>query len=110
VQLGAIRAYQGDERALVLQEHHLGDFGGAALDRLQIPGRDLLAAAQDKGFLVPPGNEQETVAIDKAQIPDPVPAISRERRGPASRLLVPPTARMRRVVGVLITGYGVGKL
>src|SRR6516162_4065254 len=67
-------------RALVLQRRDLGYFGGAAIDSLQILGGHLLAPAQHEYLLRPAGDKEETVAIDKAQIPGPVPPVGRERR------------------------------
>ena len=64
---------------LVLQHRDLGNFGRAAINRLQIFRGHLLATAQNEDFLGPAGDEQETVAVDKAQIPGPVPSIGRER-------------------------------
>src|SRR5215813_5480978 len=63
-QFRRLRPYQGDERAPILEYCDLGYFRRTAIASLQILGDHLLAAAQHEDLFHPPGDEEETVAID----------------------------------------------
>ena len=63
-QFRRLRPYQGDERAPILEHCDLGYFRGTAVAPLQIFGDHLLAPAQHEDLFHPPGDEEETVAID----------------------------------------------
>ena len=78
-QLDRIRPHQGDERAFVLQYCDLRYLGRAAVDPLEIFRDHLFPAAQHQDFLCPPGDEQETIAINEAQITGPEPSVRGKR-------------------------------
>ena len=74
-QLDRIWPHQGDERASVLQYCDFRYLGRAAVDPLEIFWDHLFPTAQHQDFLCPAGDEQETIAINEAQITSPKPSV-----------------------------------